>query len=152
MAIEILDASNEFPIQGYEHLLPFLITYWTYRESSFKDTAIDHQGSYGVGQIQGVLRKRCEDLGINLDTRKNQFRCVASSFQFLVERCGGFEKGLANYASSKCDLKGRPKWVVKSRLRKLRNLMEKVDLEYQRQLTDKKDQEDHQTGSGVSAE
>lgn len=152
MAIEILDASNEFPIIGYEQLQPFLITYWTYRESSFRDTVKDHQGSYGVGQVQGVLRKRCEDLGINLDTRKNQFRCVASSFQFLVERCGGFERGLANYASSKCDLKGRPKWVVKSRLRKLKKLMDLVDAEHRRQQEGKKDPSDHQTGLDVNEE
>ena len=145
MSIEISEAAKEFPVSGHEDLLPYLITYWTYRESTFRHTVKDHQGSYGVGQIQGVLRSRCEKNGIYLITRKDQFRCVASSFQYLTERCGDLEHGLANYASSKCDLKGRPRWVIKDRMRKLKELMKKVEKIYSMQ-TSKKVQKDLRIG------
>jgi len=144
MAIEIGDAAKEFPIAGYNDLLPYLIAYWAYRESTFRHMARDHQGSYGVGQIQGVLRSRCEAIEIDLDTRKNQFRCIASSFKYLTERCGDLEHGLANYASSKCDLKGRPRWVVKDRMKRLKALMKKVEIIYRNQEKEKK--EYRQTG------
>ena len=145
MSIEINEAAEEFPIDGYNDFIPYLITYWTYRESTFRHTVKDKQGSYGVGQIQGVLRKRCEKNGIYLKTRKDQFRCVASSFQYLTEKCGDLEHGLANYASSKCDLKGRPRWVVKDRMKKLKELMKKTEIIYKKQ-TSKKAQKDLRIG------
>lgn len=108
---------------------PLLLTLMAKRESSFSPEAIGFsRGEIGILQVHGLAARGCD-----LDTVEGQLDCGARWLRRSFNKCGAWDRAIANYASGNCTIpkKGAVARIVLSRFRqwqKARDAVEGCDM------------------------
>jgi soluble lytic murein transglycosylase-like protein len=97
-----------------EHDVPAaLILAVSFRESSWKTTAVGGLGEVGIMQTHGVASRGCELL-----TRRGQLDCGTRVLAESLRVCGSWERALSRYATGQCKpLTDRVRRIVADRMK-----------------------------------
>jgi len=101
---------------------PFILTDWSYRESSFKKNAVGKLKEKGLFQFMKRSAVICKGVH-DISTARGQIMCGARIIDNSRTYCGSLERGLRQYASGSC-IKAKEK--VRRRLKRVEKLKKKI--------------------------
>ena len=107
---------------------PVLLTYWSFRESSFRTGVVSKSElkEFGLFQVHGVTKFICRNelktFGETLETSRGQIMCGAFLIRRYIDFCGSVRGALGKYANGRC---GYARKDVNERLDKIECLRSK---------------------------